>query len=108
MPFLAFLVNCPDAETADRIETTLLERHLVAATNRFPPIRARYHWEGRIREAEEYPLLLKTRPELRDVVEAEIARLHPYAVPPIVRLPLEANVTYLAWLGSETSGTGAD
>ena len=102
MPLLALLTNCPDADTADRIADALITARLVACSNRYAPIRSRYHWQGAIEAEEEHPLLLKTRPELADKVEAEIARLHPYDVPPILRIPMEANAAYLDWIAAET------
>ena len=103
MPFLAFIVNCPDVATADKIADALLARRLVASANRYPPTHARFHWKDEIKSAEQHPLLLKTRQELRDLVEAEINRLHPYEVPPITRGSMEASVGYLSWIVGETS-----
>lgn len=108
MPFLAFLVNCPDADTADRIADALISARLVACSNRYAPIHSRYHWKGDIEATEEHPLLLKTRPDLADRVEAEIARLHPYDVPPILRMTMEANTAYLDWIATETRSGTAD
>ncbi|MFD0981039.1 divalent-cation tolerance protein CutA [Tropicimonas aquimaris] len=104
MPFLAFIVNCPDAATADKIADALLSQRLVASANRHPPTIARFHWRDEIKTAEQHPLMLKTRQELRDLVEAEINRLHPYEVPPITRVSMEASVAYLSWIAAETSG----
>ncbi|AVO37613.1 divalent-cation tolerance protein CutA [Pukyongiella litopenaei] len=103
MPLVAFLVNCPDADTADAIADALIAARLVACSNRHAPIRSRYRWQGEIETAEEHPLLLKTRPDLADRVEAEIARLHPYDVPPILRMTMQANAAYLDWIAAETT-----
>ncbi|SFD08961.1 divalent-cation tolerance protein CutA [Tropicimonas isoalkanivorans] len=104
MPFLAFLVNCPDAAIADKIADTLIARRLVAVATRNPPTQSTFHWKGEVKHAQQHPLVLKTRPELRDLVEAEIARMHPYEVPPITRVTMEGSVEYLSWIANETSG----
>lgn len=104
MPMLAMLTNCPDAETADTIAEALILARLAACANRYAPITSLYHWEGAVERATEIPLLLKTRPELAERVEAEIRRLHPYDCPPILRMGLEANADFLAWIADETTG----
>ena len=104
MPMLAILTNCPDAETADTIAEELILARLAACANRYAPITSLYHWEGAVERATEIPLLLKTRPELAERVEAEIRRLHPYDCPPILRMGLEANTDFLAWIADETTG----
>ena len=75
MPFLTFHINCPDAETADRIADAMISRRLAAVATRYPPSRSTFRWKGRIISADQYPLSLKTRQEHADLVEAEIRRL---------------------------------
>ena len=103
MPLVAILTNCPDTETADRITDALITARLVASANRYARIHSRHHWQGTIDSAQEHPLLVKTRPELADAVEAEITRLHPYDVPAILRIAMEANAAYLDWIAAETT-----
>ena len=56
-----------------------------------------------IDSAQEHPLLVKTRPELADAVEAEFTRLHPYDVTAILRIAMDANAAYLDWIAAETT-----
>ncbi|WP_165354649.1 divalent-cation tolerance protein CutA [Tropicimonas sp. IMCC6043] len=104
MPFLTFQINCPDAETADRIADELVARRLVAVATRHPPTQSTFRWKGRIRHADQYPLTLKTRQEHADLIEAEIRRMHPYEIPPITRVVTEASSEYLTWIREEASG----
>jgi periplasmic divalent cation tolerance protein len=67
-------------------------------------VRSVYRWEGKVVEDEEALLVLKTTsarfPALRDRVLA----LHPYEVPEVVALPVEAgSERYLAWVAAETA-----
>ena len=103
MPLVAILTNCPDIATADRISDALIASRLVASANRYAPIRFRYRWQGAVESAQEHPVLFKTRPGLADAAEAEITRLHPYDVPAILRLPMDANAAYLEWIATETA-----
>lgn len=102
MQIIDILVNCPSTQTADAISAALIEQRLVACSNRYPPIQSAYHWKGKLEHEEEHPLLLKTRAALAQPVEDAIRALHPYDVPPIIRIPVDANADYEAWVYDET------
>lgn len=102
MRIIDILVNCPTIETANEISATLIEQCLVACSNLYAPIQSTYRWQGKLEHAQEHPLLLKTRSELGDAVEAEVRRLHPYEVPSILRTEVTANADYIAWVHAET------
>ncbi|MBW4709772.1 divalent-cation tolerance protein CutA [Roseobacter sp. YSTF-M11] len=103
MHIIDILVNCPSADTADAISAALIEQRLVACTNRYAPVQSAYFWKGRIEQEEEHPLLLKTRAELAQTVEDALRKLHPYEVPPIIRINLDgANADYIQWVYAET------
>ena len=106
MPMIAILTNCPDTESADAIADALISSRLVACANRYAPIASRFHWNGAVEEETEHPLLLKTRAELGDAVEQEIRRLHPYETPAILRIAMDANADYRAWIDDETRAPG--
>ena len=65
-----------------------------------------YLWDNDIVQDTEVPLLVKTRPELADRVAAEIAALHPYDTPAILRMTMEASADYLSWIVEETASPG--
>lgn len=104
MPLQAILTNCPDEATADRIAGALILNRFAACANRYAPIASLYHWKGEVASEREVPLLIKTRPDLADRVEAELRRLHPYDVPPILRIPMESNADFMEWVNAETDG----
>jgi periplasmic divalent cation tolerance protein len=103
MPFASVYVTCPDRETARALARELLERRLVACAN-LVPIESMYHWEGRIEEAGEVAMFLKTRRErVPDVVRA-VEALHPYEVPCVVAFELgEGSPAYFRWVEDETA-----
>lgn len=93
------LTNVPDEASADRIERALLEEHLVACVNRLPEVSSRYHWDGRLEEAREIPLLFKTIESRLADLERRLGQLHPYDVPEIVAWhPARVNPPYAAWV----------
>ena len=100
---LVVLTNCPDDEVADRIARTLVESGLAACVNRLAPASSIYRWRGAVERATETPLLIKTTRERYAEVEQAIRALHPYEVPEIVALRIEAGFApYLRWIADET------
>ncbi|MFA7504405.1 MAG: divalent-cation tolerance protein CutA [Burkholderiaceae bacterium] len=93
------LTNVPDEASADLIERTLLEEGLVACINRLPEVSSRYHWDGRIEEAREIPLLCKTIEARYVELERRLSELHPYDVPEIIAWhPARVSTAYAAWV----------
>lgn len=85
-------------EEADRIVAALLERRLAACVQTLP-IESRYVWKGEVTVEREVLLLVKTRQDRFDAVQAAIAELHSYEVPEILLLPVTAGwPPYLAGL----------
>lgn len=100
-------INCPDRGTAQRIGRALVERRLAACANIFGEIDSIYHWQGRIEEAREVPLLLKTRHDLFEPLATAARALHPYEVPAIHAVAAAAVAPdYSDWLRAETGSAG--
>ena len=93
------LVTAPDAEVAARLGRTLVEEKLIACANVVPAIRSIYRWEGKVEDATEALLVLKTTRFRVDELVARVVALHPYEVPEVVALPVEAgHDRYLDWV----------
>jgi periplasmic divalent cation tolerance protein len=93
------LVTAPSADVAATLARTLVEERLAACGNVLPGLRSIYRWEGKVLDEPEVLLLLKTQrsrfAELRD----RILALHPYEVPEVIALPVEAgSERYLDWI----------
>ena len=54
------LTNLPDEETALRVARSLVEEGLAACVNVQAPCRSIYRWQGKVEDATEWPLLVKT------------------------------------------------
>ena len=97
------LVTCPDADMAAGLARTLVEEGLAACGNVIPGVRSIYRWEGNICDETEVLLLLKSRLQVYDRLEARIRALHPYATPEILALtPDQGSAPYLAWIAENT------
>lgn len=99
-------ITAPNREEAVRIGRAVVEARLAACANVLPGIASFYWWEGAVQEDQEVALILKTRPELVEVLIARVRELHSYTVPCIVALPIEkGNPAFLDWICKETGGT---
>ena len=97
--FQIVLTTCPDEACAERIARTLVEEGLAACVNILPPMRSIYKWKGKIEDATEQLLVVKSTvahfPAIRDRLRA----LHPYELPEIIAVPIVDGLPeYLAWL----------
>jgi periplasmic divalent cation tolerance protein len=100
---IVVLTNCPDGNVADRIAQALVEQGLAACVNRFAPVASTYRWQGAVERATETPLLIKTTRARYAEVEQAIRALHPYELPEIIALAIDAGFPpYLRWIDDET------
>ena len=96
-------VTCRDEAEAERIARAALCERLAACANILGAVHSLYWWQGKLEEAGEIALLLKTRQDLADKLTARVRELHSYDVPDISALPIVAgNPDYLAWIAAET------
>ena len=94
------LVTCGSAGEAARIARSLVERRIAACVNVLQsPVRSVYRWKNKIETARERLLVIKTsRPEFPQLCR-HVKRLHSYAVPEIIALPIaEGSASYLRWI----------
>lgn len=98
------LTNMPDRDAALKLARELVAKRLVACVNVLAGCTSVYRWKGEIEEADEVPVLIKTRAGRYDEVEAAIRRLHPYELPEIVAVPVTRGLDeYLEWVAGETT-----
>lgn len=96
--------NCPDANTAERIATALVDGRLAACVNILPGMRSVYRWQGAEERAEEVLLLIKTTTERYPALQERLATLHPYELPELVAVETSHGLpAYLRWVEDETS-----
>lgn len=99
MPFLTFYITHPDEATARRIAGDLLQGRWIACANIFP-VESIYRWDGAIQNETEWISIVKTSLELEQLLEQEIARMHPYETPCIMRFETRANAAYEQWIAN--------
>jgi periplasmic divalent cation tolerance protein len=90
-------------EDADRIASSVVNKRVAACAQILGPIHSTYWWKGKVEEAGEWLLMMKTRKALFSSLEKEIRAVHPYEVPEIIALPIVAgSASYLEWIQDET------
>ncbi|MES2212059.1 MAG: divalent-cation tolerance protein CutA [Pseudomonadota bacterium] len=99
------ICTCPNAQVAEQLSKGLMAEHLAMYVNIVPNLQSHYRWQGKIEQAQEYLLLIKTVRAFSDV-EVFLLANHPYGCPEILSLGIEqVNQGYMAWL---SSGGNAD
>lgn len=94
-------VSAPPSE-AEGLARHLLETRLVACASLVPGVRSVYRWEGKVEQADETLLLLKTTEEAFPALEAEVRRRHSYQVPEVLSFrATHASAPYAEWVRTE-------
>ena len=94
-------VTAKDVGEAKKIGKELVKRKLAACANVLSPMHTVYWWEGKMEEATEAVLILKTTKALRKKVEAAVKELHSYSVPCVLFLDVKSgSKDYVKWIES--------
>ncbi len=103
MDAMLIITSTPDRAVAEKIAHALVERKLAACINILAGCTSIYRWQGKIETASEVPVLIKTRADLYDEVEAAIKSLHPYELPEIIGVSVgRGSSDYLDWVNAAT------
>lgn len=105
---LLVATHLPNADIAQLLARDLVESGLAACVNVLPACRSYYIWQGALQEDGEVPLLIKTTAKLYPAVEAYIKQQHPYDLPEIIALKIEAGLPeYLHWVEQQCTAPSA-
>lgn len=98
--FCVVYVTAPPSE-ARGLAHALLQRRLCACCNLLDATSI-YRWDGKVEEAQEVLLIIKTTRAMLPALETAVVELHSYEVPEVVVLPVTAgHAPYLNWLKGE-------
>lgn len=96
------LVVMTTAETpadGERLAKLLVEAELAACVQILPQITSVYRWQGKVVQAGETLLLIKTTRAAYAELEEAVKQNHSYQTPEIIALPIEVGSSeYLNWL----------
>ncbi len=94
------LCNCP-GDAAQGIARALVERAGAACVNIIPAVQSVYRWDGETCVETESTLLIKVALSQLDALKVFLLELHPYDVPEIVALDVDAegsSAAYVDWV----------
>ncbi len=107
MTYIQIFTTVDDRDRAEFLAQGLVDAHLAGCVQILGPMRSVYWWQGKRETAQEYLLLIKTRADLYPRVEAWLQQHHPYTVPEILAVPVQAGLpAYLQWLESVLTKPG--
>ena len=92
-------ITAPDEKTANQLIHTLLQEKLIACANAFPT-KSSYVWEDKIETAQEISIIAKSMETLFLRVKQRVKELHPYKVPCISMIKVEANDAFEQWIST--------
>jgi len=93
-------------EEAEKIGNALVERRLAACVNIVPQVKSIYRWQGKVEQAEELLLIIKTTAQRFESVRDLLQELHSYELPECVCIEVgNGSDAYLKWL---EGSVGAD
>jgi periplasmic divalent cation tolerance protein len=98
------LTTAGSKEEARKIARALVERRLAACVNVVPQIESIYRWEGKVEEAQEWLLVIKTTGAAYEGVRDAIKELHSYQVPECICISIEnGSPDYLNWIADSVN-----
>lgn len=98
------LVTAPDAGVAERLVRGLVEEGVVACGNILSGVTSIYRWQGEVERAGEALVVFKTTSAGAARLVERVPELHPYDVPEVLVLKVEAgHGPYLKWISENVS-----
>jgi periplasmic divalent cation tolerance protein len=99
MTDIMVFITAATRQEAQKIARSLLDKHLIACANILGPVESQFWWQGKIDEAKEFLVLMKSNERLFEKLSKTIKEMHSYEVPEILALPIvKGGASYLEWL----------
>ncbi len=109
VPCLVVLTTLASVEDARSLVRRLVTDRIAACGTIVEHVLSIYRWQGNLEETPEVMVILKTRQDRWETLQSTVRELHPYDVPELLALPVEAGLpAYLEWLAGETVEMGEE
>ncbi|PIQ89798.1 MAG: cytochrome C biogenesis protein CcdA [Candidatus Omnitrophica bacterium CG11_big_fil_rev_8_21_14_0_20_42_13] len=96
---IMIFVTAKDVGEAEKIARHLLDNKLAACVNIINQVKSLFWWEGKLDNAAEVLMIIKSREDLFDRLQNAVKSLHSYDVPEIIALPIvKGDKDYLNWI----------
>ncbi|MFH0918522.1 MAG: divalent-cation tolerance protein CutA [Candidatus Omnitrophota bacterium] len=97
--YVVVLVSAKNKKEAHKIAASLIKAKLAACVNLVDKVDSIFFWAGKIEQAQESLLVIKSQQEKLPKIIKLVRSLHSYAVPEIIALPIIAgDKLYLRWI----------
>ena len=97
--YVVILVTAKDKKEAQKIANGLIKAKLVACVNIIDKISSIFFWAGKVDQAKESLLVIKSKKVKLPKIIKLVKSLHSYKVPEIIALPIiDADKSYLRWI----------
>ncbi len=101
MNAILVLSTAPSTDDAHQLARTLVEERLAACCSIVPGVSSIYRWQNSVERSDECLMLIKTSREHYEALRTRILSMHPYDVPEILAVNLDAgDPSYLSWLAA--------
>ena len=100
MEITIFYIPVGSSKEASSLGDMAIEKHLAACSNIFP-VQSGFVWEEKMQQEQEFVLLLKTFPTLRERLRIFISSVHSYKTPAILSWQVEVNDEYGKWMSDQ-------
>jgi periplasmic divalent cation tolerance protein len=101
--YVLIMTSLDDAHQARQLARGLVEARLAACVQ-VGAVTSHYRWHGRVEEAQEHLLFVKTAAARAAAVEAFLRERHGYELPEVLSLPITGGSDrYLAWVDDSTA-----
>lgn len=103
--YIVIFITAKDKEEARLIAAKLVEQKLAACVNIIEGIESVFWWEGKVDQAQEALLILKSKKSLFKEILKTVKKMHSYKVPEVIALPIvQGSQDYLQWINQSVSG----
>lgn len=103
MDAIVIFCTVPTKDDAKKISNAIVSERLAACVSIVDKVHSVFSWNSELCNENEMLLIIKTRRDLFDKIEAVIKALHSYNVPEIIALPvIVGSEDYLGWIAHET------
>ena len=99
------ITTTPKQDDAKKLADLAIERNMAACVQIQAECISTYRWQGQIETTTEYPVHFKTNEANKQALMNLLKQNHPYDVPEIICIKLDAVETdYAVWLNEQLSG----
>ena len=99
MPAILIFTSVPDLRSARFLAKLLVEKRLAACVSFREGFTSVYRWKGKVENAREVLLFIKSSKKKFVKIKQLIRHVHPYEVPELIAVPItQGSSEYLSWL----------